>query len=82
MSYMPVEIYDNLKKYKALEKTYKDIDSVFSVVKHKDILSIRIGHVPFYLSDMKISQKYRFDKVTSKFHIIVSKNLKNDVSQP
>ena len=67
MSYMPVEIYDNLKKYKALEKTYKDIDSIFSVVKHKDILSIRIGHVPLYLSDMKISQKYLFPNLAAYF---------------
>jgi len=67
MTSMAAEIYDNYKKYTVFESNYPAIDKLFLKVQHKKVLSIRLGHVPFYLSDMKISQKYLFPNLAAFF---------------
>ena len=65
MTYMSTEIYDNYRKDKLIDILYPEMEQISEIVEDKKMLSIRIGHVPFYLAKMQPTQKYLFPQLAN-----------------
>ena len=65
MTYMSTEVYDNFRKDKVFEIVYPQMKKISEIVEDKKMLSIRIGHVPFYLTNMHPTQKYLFPQLAN-----------------
>ena len=68
MTYMSVEIYDNQRKLNIFEITSPEIQKISQFVPDDEkLLSIRIGHVPFFLAGINPNQKYLFPQNANFF---------------
>jgi len=67
MTFMATEIFDNYRKYKIFEMVAPNMDKISEIIKEDKLVSIRIGHVPFYLAEIQPTQKYPFPEYATFF---------------
>ena len=67
MTFMATEIFDNYRKYRIFEMVAPNMDKLSEIMQGDNLISIRIGHVPFYLAEIQPTQKYPFPEYASFF---------------
>ena len=67
MTFMATEIFDNYRKYRIFEMVAPNMDKISEIIQEDNLISIRIGHVPFYLAEIQPTQKYPFPEYASFF---------------
>ena len=67
MTFMATEIFDNYRKYRIFEMVAPNMNKISEVIQEDSLISIRIGHVPFYLAEIQPTQKYPFPEYASFF---------------